>query len=109
MVYGINFNGNIQGPKKGGQIKQKNTAAFPKLVFAGYFNKSTVAAAQAPKNDTIADLQGSLSPAVFAALLKAQDNFSSVPDTVLRNTKNENLVIKDSDYIPDRDFAEAEV
>ena len=109
MVDGINFNGNVQGPKNGGQIKQKNTAALPN-VFAGYFNKSTATTtAQAPQNDTLADLQGTLSPAVFAALLKVQDNFSGVPDTVLRNTKNENLVIKDSDYIPDREYAEAEV
>ena len=108
MVDGINFNGNVQGTKNGRQIKQNNVV-LPKFVFADYFNRFTAAKPQVLLNDRLTDLQGSLSPAAFAALLQVQDNFSNVPDTVLRNTQNENLVIKDSDFIPDREYEEAEV
>lgn len=112
MVNGINFNGNVDKTNQTGKVKTNNSKALHKFtpLWANYFNRFTHSSAvKSAENNTIEDMKGSMSPVVYAALQKADEKFAHVSDRVIQNKNNENLVIKDSDYIPDRQYEEAEV
>lgn len=116
MVDGINFNGrsnNVSKTDNGNNVRQNNTAALPNMstVWNGvqFYTPASTTTSQPMGEQTVSDMQQRLSPAIYEALQAVAQNFDSVPYTVMRNTDQAQLVIDPKDYIPDREFAQAEV
>jgi len=111
MVDGINFNGGVTGPNKGGKVKQQDSAVLPNIgaVWGGVkFYAPSNSVKSSGVEASISSMSNRMSPVVYSALQSVASNFETVPSKVLRN-KGEQLVIADNDYIPDREYADAEV
>lgn len=110
MVDRINFKSNITRTTNNTPVNRAATKGINNF-WTNYFNKKPDVAAnfEDSKNATLDRLKNKFSPATYQVLQDVDRNFANVSETVARNTKQENLVIDDAYYIPDREYADTEV